>query len=74
MGIRGDNKSSHILILGNRGAGKRSLIKAINKPFMKQMGIVANNFDEIGSDYSMFESSYIYIRDIAEMGGEGEGN
>ena len=63
-----------MLIFGNRGAGKRSLIKAINKPFFKQLGILPNSFDDIGSDYSMLESSYIYVRDIADIGGEGEGN
>ena len=42
----------------------------MNKPFMKQLGVQVNSFDEMGSDYSLFESSFIYARDIMELGGE----
>jgi len=42
----------------------------MNKPFMKQMGLQLNMFDEIGSEYSLFESSFIYARDIMELGAE----
>ena len=58
------------MLLGDRKAGKRSLIKALNKPFMKQIGMQLNIFDEIGSDYSLFESSFLYARDVMDMGGE----
>ena len=34
-----------------------------------------NIFDEIGSDHSMFESSYLYMRDISEyIDGTGNSN
>lgn len=29
-----------------------------------------NIFDEIGSEYSLFESSYLYARDLFDMGAE----
>lgn len=29
-----------------------------------------NIFDDIGSEYSLFESSYLYARDLFDMGGE----
>jgi hypothetical protein len=32
------------------------------------MGLQQNIFDEIGSDYSAFESSYLYIREVTEYG------
>jgi hypothetical protein len=32
------------------------------------MGLQANLFDEIGSDYSSFEGSYLYVREITEFG------
>lgn len=35
VGSRRDMKSSHLIILGDRGSGKRSLIKSMNKPFLK---------------------------------------
>lgn len=35
VGSRRDMKQSHLIILGDRGSGKRSLIKSMNKPFLK---------------------------------------
>jgi hypothetical protein len=32
------------------------------------LGLQQNIFDEIGSDYSAFESSYLYIREVTEYG------
>jgi len=63
---REETKVAHILVLGDRGVGKRSLIKALNKPFLKLLGIQLTVFDEIGSDFSLFESSYLYMKDIGE--------
>ena len=54
---------AHLLVLGDRGCGKRSFIKQLNKPFLKQGH---NKFDEYGSDYANFDASYVYIRDISE--------
>lgn len=56
------------MLLGDRGAGKRSLIKSLNKPFIKHSPQLLQIFDELGSDFSLFESSYLYIRDISEYG------
>ena len=74
VGVRGQSQESHLLILGDKGVGKRSLVKAINKPFLRQMGLQANLFDEIGSDYSSFEGSYLYVREITEYGAVDEKN
>jgi hypothetical protein len=49
------------------------LIKAINKPFLKQLGIPVNIFEEIGSGYSLFESSYLYVRENIEYTADAEG-
>jgi hypothetical protein len=38
------------------------------------MGLQPNLFDEIGSDYSSFEGSYLYIREITEFGAVDEKN
>lgn len=38
------------------------------------MGLQANLFDEIGSDYSCFEGSYLYVREITEYGAVDEKN
>ena len=70
VGQRTESRPAHILLLGDRGSGKRSLLKAMNKPFMKSMGIQLNFFDEIGSEYSLFESSFLYARDIHDIGAD----
>ena len=70
---RSELNQAHILVLGDRGAGKRSLIRSMNRPFLKQLGIMVQVFDEIGSEYSLFESSYLYVRDFNEYAADGEG-
>lgn len=70
VGQRSESRQAHVLLLGDRNAGKKSLIKAMNKPFMKQMAMQLNIFDEIGSEYSLFESSFLYARDQFDMGAE----
>ena len=63
---RNSHSNAHLLVLGDRSAGKRSLIKSMNKPFLKKLGIIINDFDDIGSDFSLFESSYLYVKDNME--------
>ena len=53
-------------MLGDRSSGKRSLIKTMNKPFFTQLGIDLQVFDEIGSEYSLLESSYLYMKKLYE--------
>ena len=57
-------------MLGDRGAGKRSFINSMNKPFLKQLGLLMSKMDEIGSDYGNFDCSYLYVRDLAEAENE----
>ena len=73
MAQRNEAGEAHVLILGDRSAGKRSLIKAMNRPFLKQLGLLANHFDDIGSEYSLFESNFLFMKDLGNYGGEGEG-
>lgn len=55
------------MVLGDRGAGKRSFINSMNKPFLKQLGLLMSKMDEICSDYGHFDCSYLYIRDLADQ-------
>ena len=70
VGQRTEARPAHILLLGDRNAGKKSLIKAMNKPFMKQLGMQVQFFDDIGSEYSLFESSFLYAKDINDIGAD----
>ena len=62
-----------MLLLGDRSAGKRSLVKAMNRPFLKQLGLNLNHFDDIGSEYSLFESNFLFAKDLTELAGESQG-
>jgi hypothetical protein len=68
VGTRKDLAQAHVIILGERGAGKRSLVQSINKPFLKGAGLLQKAQEEQGSNYSSFDSSYIYIRELHEIG------
>ena len=64
VGKRKDVKQAHVLVLGDRGAGKRSLIKQINKPFLKSLGIQqAMEEQQLGINFAHFDCSYFYLKD-----------
>ena len=62
---RDDMKECHVLVLGDRGAGKRSLINAINKHCVR----ATNKFIEVekmGSQYSGIDFEFLYVKDMSE--------
>lgn len=63
VGKRSRAREGHLLLLGDHDAGKRSLLKAMNKPFLKTLGIPVDVFDDYGSNYAPFESSFLYVHD-----------
>jgi len=54
-----------VLLLGNTGAGKRSIIREINNKYVncrnKNMGV-----DKMGSDYSALDFSFLYVKDLLD--------
>jgi len=54
-----------VLVLGDKGCGKRSLIKQINKPFTKL--VPQNKQEEYGSDFANFDCSFLYYQDVHEQ-------
>lgn len=66
MAKREETKTAHLLVLGDKKAGKRTLVEALNKPFTKQLGLKVNVFEDLGSDFSLFESSFLYVKDFAD--------
>lgn len=63
VGKRSGSKEGHLLLLGDHDAGKRSLLKAMNKPFLKSLAIPVDVFDEYGSHFAPFESSFLYVHE-----------
>jgi hypothetical protein len=54
-----------LLILGDKGAGKRSLIQALNKHLIK----AANKFidvDKMCSSYAGLDAAFLYVKDLGE--------
>lgn len=47
------------------------MIKAMNKPFLKSMGLPSNTYDEMGSEYSLFESNFLFVRDLNSVDSAG---
>ena len=62
---RDELNDSHLIVLGDRGAGKRSLINALNKSCVKSK----NKFIEVekmGSQYSGIDFEFLYVKDMNE--------
>jgi len=58
-------KDSHLIVLGEKGAGKRSLVKALNKNFIKATNKL-KSVDDMGSPYSALDSFFLYIKDLGD--------
>lgn len=53
------------MLLGDKGAGKRSLINAIN-----QKHVLGRNrtmkVEDMGSDYAALDFSFLYVKDLSD--------
>lgn len=53
------------MLLGDKGAGKRSLINAIN-----QKHVLGRNktmpVEQMGSDYAALDFSFLYVKDLSD--------
>jgi len=62
---RDDQKDSYMLLLGDRGSGKRSLVREINNKYVlcrnKEMPV-----DKMGSDFSALDFSFLYVKDLTD--------
>lgn len=45
----------------------------MNRPFLRQLGLNLNQFDDIGSEYSLFESNFLFAKDLNDLAGESQG-
>jgi predicted AAA+ superfamily ATPase len=52
-------------VLGDRGAGKRSLISSVNKHFVRASNMLID-VEKMGSQYSGLDSSFLYVKDLSE--------
>ena len=61
---RDDLEDSHVILMGDYGAGKRSLVKEINK-FVKGSNRTMQ-VDKMGSDFSALDFSFLYVKDLSD--------
>ena len=62
---RDENHDSYLLLLGDRGCGKRSLVKEINSKFV----LGKNKYipvEQMGSDFAALDFSFLYVKNLAE--------
>ena len=64
VGNRKDIPQAHVIVLGDKGCGKRTLIKQMNKPFIKFLP--KHKIEEYGSDFANFDCSFLFYKDIME--------
>lgn len=62
---RDDVKESHLLILGDKGSGKRSLVQSINKQFIKSSNKCIE-VDKMFSNYAGLDYGFLYVKDLSE--------
>ena len=70
MAKRDDSEDSFLVVLGERGAGKRSLIREINSKLI-QTKLKHMPVEKMGSDYSALDFSFLYVKDLSEKDGGG---
>jgi len=58
-------KESHLLILGERGVGKKSIIQSINKNIVRATNKLLE-VDKMGSSVGGLDSAFLYIKDLSE--------
>ena len=62
---RDEQEDSHLLLMGNYGVGKRSIVREINNKYIncrnKHMGV-----EKMGSDYAALDFSFLYVKDLLD--------
>ena len=62
---RDDLQDSHILLIGNQGSGKRSIVKEINNKYVNARN-KSMSVEKMGSDYSALDFSFLYVKDLMD--------
>ena len=58
-------RESHLIVLGERGAGKRSLIQSLNKHCVRGTNKLIE-VDKMGSQFSALDFEFLYVKDMSE--------
>ena len=58
-------RESHLLVLGDKGSGKRSIIQNINKHCVKSKNKLLE-VDKMFSHYAGIDFAFLYAKDLSE--------
>jgi len=58
-------RESHLLLLGDRGSGKRSLMHAMNKHCVRASNKIIE-VEKMGSAFAALDSAFLYVKDLSE--------
>ena len=65
MAKRDGQRDSYLVLLGDRGCGKRSLVKEINAKHV--LGRNKNlSVEKMGSDFAALDFSFLYVKDLSD--------
>lgn len=62
---RDEQEDSNLLLLGNYGVGKRSIVREINNKYVNCRN-KSMNVDKMGSDYAALDFSFLYVKDLLD--------
>lgn len=62
---RDEVRESNLLIFGDKGCGKRSLMQAINKHVVRASNKLIE-VDKMGSHFAALDSEFLYVKDLTE--------
>ena len=63
---RDDTEDSYLIMLGNPGAGKRSIVREINAKYVQSRN-KSLKVEEMCSDYSALDFSFLYVKDLMDQ-------
>ena len=62
---RDDTEDSYLIMLGNPGVGKRSIVREINAKYVQSRN-KSLKVEEMCSDYSALDFSFLYVKDLMD--------
>ena len=62
---RDEQEDSYLLLMGQQGAGKRSIVREINNKYVNSRN-KSMQVDKMGSDYAALDFSFLYVKDLLD--------
>ena len=62
---REDLHDSHLILLGDRDAGKRTILREINKSQIQGKN-KAINLEQMGSNFAALDNHFLYVKDLSD--------